>query len=177
VLELGGGYCDFINNIIAKRKYVLDIFEDIDKYAAEDVTILKQPAPKLSGIPDQSINTVLASNFFEHLTRSDFISSMLEVKRALKIRGNLIIIQPNYKFCSRCYFDDFTHQLIFSHITMQDWLKSFNFEIGRVAPRFLPFSMKSKLPKISMLVRFYLRMPFKPLAKQFLIVAYKVKDS
>jgi ubiquinone/menaquinone biosynthesis C-methylase UbiE len=176
VLELGGGYCDFINNVRGKEKYVLDIFEEIDKYASKDVVVLKQAAPNLSGISDQSIDTILASNFFEHMTRDNFTACIKEVWRVLKTEGNMIVIQPNYKYCSPSYFDDFTHTLIFSHITMRDWLKAFGFQIERVSPRFLPFSMKSKLPKVPWLIRLYLQLPYRPFAKQFLLVAYK-RDS
>ena len=38
-------------------------------------------------------------------------------------------------------------------------------------PRFLPFSLKSRLPKSPYLVRLYLRLPLRPLAKQMLVVA------
>jgi hypothetical protein len=41
----------------------------------------------------------------------------------------------------------------------------------RAEPRFLPFSMKSRLPKVGWLVSLYLALPWRPLAGQFLLVA------
>ncbi len=41
----------------------------------------------------------------------------------------------------------------------------------RGASRFLPFSMRSRVPKWPWLVRLYLRLPFKPMAGQMLLVA------
>jgi len=39
--------------------------------------------------------------------------------------------------------------------------------------KFLPFSFKTKLPKFKILIWIYLRLPYKPFAKQMLIIAAK----
>jgi ubiquinone/menaquinone biosynthesis C-methylase UbiE len=99
------------------------------------------------------------------------VRTLTEIKRVLKTNGKLIIIQPNFKYCAREYFDDYTHLQIFTHIGVTDLLIGLGFSIVDVKPRFLPFSMKSNLPKYTWLVRLYLLSPFKPFAGQMLVVA------
>jgi len=42
VLDLGCGYCEFINNICAAKKFGMDLNPDAARHAATDVTILQQ---------------------------------------------------------------------------------------------------------------------------------------
>ena len=69
------------------------------------------------------------------------------------------------------YFDDYTHVQVFSHVSLRDRLAAAGFRVVDVRPRFLPFSMKSRLPAAGFLVWWYLRSPLKPLAGQMLVVA------
>jgi hypothetical protein len=39
VLDLAAGYCEFINNITAKRKIAVDLNEDIRQFADNDVEV------------------------------------------------------------------------------------------------------------------------------------------
>ena len=81
------------------------------------------------------------------------------------------MLQPNYRYAYREYFDDYTHVAIYSHVSLADLLAAHGWEVVDVRPRFLPLSVKSRLPTWSLLVWAYLRSPFKPLGKQMLIVA------
>jgi ubiquinone/menaquinone biosynthesis C-methylase UbiE len=114
---------------------------------------------------------VFASNFFEHLTSIDLDKTLIEIKRILKNNGRLIIIQPNYKYYKRNYFDDPTHKQIFTDISLAGYLERNGFVIEKREPRFMPATLKSRLPKTPFLVKIYLRSPVRPLACQFLIVA------
>jgi hypothetical protein len=89
----------------------------------------------------------------------------------LRPRGKLIIIQPNFKYCYRVYFDDYTHVQILTDVSLTDLLTSQGFQVGKVVPRFLPFSLKSRAPKWSWLLRLYLALPWRPMAGQMYIVA------
>lgn len=173
VLELGGGYCGFINNIRAKTKHVIDLFEDLPSYAAADVIPHVQSCTSLAPIPTGSMDVVFASNLFEHLTREELLTTLLETRRVLRTGGKLLIIQPNFKYCVNVYFDDYTHVQIFTETSLSDLLTSNGFRPARVVPRFLPFSLKSRAPKWSWLLRLYLELPWRPFAGQMYIVASK----
>lgn len=178
VLDLGAGYCNFINNINAKEKHAVDIFQDLKKYAHPDVHIHNQSCTDLSNFSDGLFDVVFASNLFEHLERSEFYSTLTQVHRVLKTGGKLLCLQPNFRYCYREYFDDFTHVQIFTDRSLSEVLESFDFSIYRQYARFLPVNMKSRLrfpiPFLHSIIRLYLRSPFKPKAGQMLIVAQKV---
>jgi hypothetical protein len=95
------------------------------------------------------------------------------IKKVLKRNGILIILQPNYKYCYKNYFDDYTHKKVFSDESLNDFLVSKGFEIIYRKNKFLPFSLKSKLPKIKLLIDLYLHLPIKPFAKQMFFVVRK----
>jgi hypothetical protein len=56
---------------------------------------------------------------------------------------------------------------------MTDLLRSKGFVVERIESRFMPFTMKSRLPKWPWLVKLYLRLPWRPFAGQMLIFASK----
>ena len=93
----------------------------------------------------------------------------------LRPGGRLILLQPNFAFCSRTYFDDFTHLQIFTHNGLRDLLEMAGFPLHEMQPRFLPVNMKSTLkytpPFLPLIVRAYLRLPYRPKAGQMLLVA------
>jgi SAM-dependent methyltransferase len=171
VLELGGGYCDFINNIRARDKHVVDVFEGVLKYANQSVKAHVGSCTDLSEFGNESFNVVFASNLFEHLTWPELDRTTAEIRRVLRPRGKLILIQPNFKYSYKEYFDDYTHRLIFTDTSLKDYLGTRRFRVREVVPRFLPYSLKGRYRKPSWLLRLYLASPLRPLAGQMLIVA------
>src|SRR5581483_10241997 len=130
----------------------------------------------LSTIAANSVDTVFASNVYEHCqTREDVAASFTEVHRILKPGGRFLILQPNFAYCAREYFDFFDHRLIFTHRSMCEGLESASFKLITVVDRFLPFTSKSRLPKAAWLVELYLKIPlvWRVLGAQMLIVAEK----
>jgi hypothetical protein len=85
--------------------------------------------------------------------------------------GRLVILQPNYYYCYRHHFDDYTHVTVYSHESLCDALRADGYEILECVPRFLPLSIKSRLPINPVLIRLYLASPWKPLAGQMLSCA------
>jgi ubiquinone/menaquinone biosynthesis C-methylase UbiE len=171
VLDLGAGYCSFINQVRASEKYALDMFPGFVEFAAPDVRTVVGKSSNLASFADGSLDVVFSSNMLEHLDRSDVQTTLAEVRRVLKPGGRLVVIQPNYRYCSRQYFDDYTHQLVFSHVSLADLLGSAGFRVDVVIPRFLPLTMKSRMPQWPWAVALYLRLPVRPLARQMLLVA------
>lgn len=177
ILDLGAGYCSFINNIRGKSKHALDQSGIILAHARSDVTTHVESCTDLSLFPDESFDVVFASNLFEHLTREDLTQTLSEILRILAPGGKLLAMQPNFALCWREYFHDYTHLQIFTHEGLADLLAVSGFVIKDVKARFLPVNMKSrfalKLPCLHLITRLYLRLPYKPMAGQMLVVAEK----
>lgn len=173
VLDLGAGYCNFINHIIAKEKHAADISNVIEKYANEDVICHIKDCTDLNDIPEGKFDIVFESNLLEHLELDQVEQTLKEVYRILKPGGKFIALQPNFQYAYRSYFDDYTHRQIFSHYSFKDILENYGFKVEKMFPKFLPFSFKTKLPRIPFLVKVYLRSPWKPKSGQMLAVARK----
>lgn len=172
-LELGAGYCDAINSSLAPSRVAIDIRPEFRSHAAPGVLAKVSRCDDLSWVADGSIDWVLASNLFEHLTRQTLVSTLAQVRRLLSPAGMLIIIQPNFRLCCRDYFDDFTHlpEAVMTDRSMPDFLATQEYIPSLVIPRFLPFSLKSRLPVHRLLIRAYLHSPIRPFAGQMLVVA------
>ena len=173
VLELGAGYCDFINNIQASRKLAVDIHDAVRQSAAAGVEAYVGNCARLQFLADASIDAVFASNLFEHLEMPQLRETFAEILRVLKPGGKLLVIQPNFRYSYRDYIDDYTHVSIFTDLSLPDLFASAGFEITRVEPRFLPFSLKAGLPAHPALVWLYLRSPWRPKAGQMLVIVRK----
>lgn len=176
VVDLGAGYCHFINQIACGKKYAVDLNPDVRAHAHAQVEVLETPSTDLSRIPAASVNVVFTSNFFEHLpTQADFVTTLAEVQRILRPGGRLLILQPNLAYLGSRYWDFFDHHLPFTHRLLPEGLEMSGFRVERVVPRFLPYTIKSRLPKTPALVWLYLKC--RPLwwllGKQMFVVARK----
>ena len=157
VVDLGAGYCEFINNIRCKRKFAVDLSEDTRTAAAEDVTVIIEPVTDLSSFEQSSVDVVFASNLFEHLrTKDDLVTVLKEVSRILKPERDLLVLQPNIHYAYREYWDYLDHHIPLSHVSLEEALNLTGFTVREVRPRLLPYSFKSRLPQSSLLLRLYL---------------------
>lgn len=175
VLEIGAGYCDWINQVRAARRVAVDVWPELRHFAGQGVEpLVMDIATGLRTFAPASFDTVLASNILEHFVpdvTADIVGNVLSL---LRPGGRLLIVQPNFAYASRQYFDDYTHRSVFTHVSLPALLRSRGFVIDDVKPRFLPYSMRgSRLPIQRWLVRAYLQSPFKPMAGQMLVVARK----
>lgn len=173
VLELGCGYGDFINQVRARRKIAVDLLPQVAPHLAPEVEFHPGQAGDLDFLEAGSLDVVFASNLLEHLERPEVVKVLAEVKRVLKIGGRLILIQPNYRLCYRDYFDDYTHVSVFSDESLCGLLLSQGYGIECRRGRYLPLTIKSRLPKSYWLTRLYLGLKLPLLAKQMLIVAQR----
>jgi len=181
VLDCGAGYCNFINHVVAKERHAIDVFTRFPEYAAPGITTHVTSCTDMRFFKDDSFDVVFASNLVEHITRNDLIRFLAEIRRVLRLGGLLILMQPNFKYCSTTYFDDYTHIQIFTDASLFDFLEACGFKIRKSYPRFMPVNMKStlrlNLPALPLIVRTYLALPFKPFAGQMLMVAENTKVS
>ena len=173
LLELGAGYGEFSKEIRAEPKWALDQNADLAGYWGESVKPLIQSALEALPLATGSLGTVVASNFFEHFVLEDVATILTEARRALRSGGRLIVIQPNFRLEPRRYFDDYTHRTAFTDNGFRDLLLALDWKVVHSEPRFVPFTMKSRLPTAEWLVRLYLSLPIRPFAGQFLVVAEK----
>lgn len=176
VLDVGAGFCEFINNIQCRRRCAVDLSAETAQYAAPDVAVYQVPATDMSPIADGSVDLVFCSNFFEHLPDKPAMARTLdEMHRVLAPAGRLMILQPNIKYLTKEYWDFFDHHIPLSHLSMVEALAAHGFTALVVIPRFMPFTTKSALPKGPWLVRAYLMFPpaWRILGRQMFILAEK----
>lgn len=172
VLEIGPGYGDFINQIRATRRIAVDIV-DVSSHIEPDVEFHLADATNMSFLDSDSIDIAFASNVFEHMSRETVDKALDEIHRVLKPGGLTVVIQPNFRLCYKRYFDDYTHQSIFTDTSLCGILQAHNFVIAVRRARFLPFSMYGLLPKSYVLTKIYLRLQIPFMAKQMLVVGRK----
>jgi SAM-dependent methyltransferase len=174
VLELGAGYCYFINSVRAARRVAVDVSPEIERWKGPDVEAFSADALQyLRGIEPQQFDFILASNFFEHFEWPQLNEMLTLLYRVLRPSGRLAIIQPNFRLVPGRYFDDYTHRAIFTDVSIGDWLRSGGFHVVELVPRFLPFTVKSRLGILSFLIPLYLRSPIRPMAGQMFALAEK----
>jgi SAM-dependent methyltransferase len=177
ILEIGPGYCDFINKADFRIKVAVDISPEITKWASSDVITIVGQIPADYNL-DYNFDVIVCSNFFEHLDDFEFKSVLEFCFKALKPGGRMIIMQPNFSFCYKRYFDDYTHKKIFTNVSMRSHLLDHGFSILKEIPKFMPYSMDVVPKFIPLLVlkwtlRIYILSPLKPRGGQMFFVASK----
>jgi len=171
VLELGSAYGHFINNIQAARRVALDQWPGFTEFMRPGVETHVGDVSDLGFLGNRSVDFAFASNLFEHVSQEDFASVLRQLKSKLRPGGSISLLQPNYRYAYKEYFDDYTHRTVYSHISMCDFLEANGYEVMSCASRFLPYSMKSSRFVSPLLIRLYLMSPWKFQGKQMLVQA------
>src|SRR4030095_10755186 len=68
VMDVGAGYCDFINQIQAGRKYAVDVNTHGVRCCGPGVQVLHATPIESMNVPAGSVDVVMASNLLEHLS-------------------------------------------------------------------------------------------------------------
>jgi ubiquinone/menaquinone biosynthesis C-methylase UbiE len=157
LLEIGVGYCEFINTIQAKKKIALDVNPDAHFYAHDNVTLITGESTHMEIIEDESIDRVFANNFFEHLSKPDIILTLHEIHRILKQDGEILVLQPNIRYCVKDFWMFFDHITPLDDRSLTEALEISGFSVKECIPQFLPYSTKSRLPKSLMSLKIYLK--------------------
>jgi SAM-dependent methyltransferase len=176
VVDIGAGYCEFINNIECGKKIAIDLNPDVIRFAGPDVEVINESCTALDSLTNDSVDIVFMSNFLEHLPgKQDVFDTLRESKRILRKGGDILILQPNIRFLASNYWDFFDHHTPLSDRSLVEALGSLDMEVIENYPRFLPYTTKSRLPKGPFFVKLYLRTPWiwPILGKQAFIVARK----
>ena len=177
VLELGAGYGNFINNVRAQRRIAHDQWPDFANHLSDGVESHVGPLDELSFLDEHSVDFVFASNLFEHVSQEEFAAVLKQLRRKLKPAGTITLLQPNYRYAFREYFDDYTHRTVYTHVSLCDFLQANGYEVITCKPRFMPLTLKSRLKVSPSLIRLYLLSPLKPMGKQMLIRARPLPEA
>ena len=176
VLDLGCGYCEFVNQVEAAKKYAMDLNPEVVNRAALGVQILQQDCSEPWAVPANALDAVFTSNFFEHLpTKANLERTLIEARRCLKSGGCLIALGPNIKYLPGEYWDFFDHYLPLTELSLAEVLEKCGFQVEARIGRFLPYTMSHGRKYPIWCLRAYLAFPLMwPLfGKQFLVVARK----
>lgn len=176
VVDIGAGYCEFINNIRAKRRIAVDLNPGVRDFADSGVELINESCTAIRNLDDECADAVFMSNFLEHLPSKDLVLATLrESKRILKPKGRLIILQPNIRYLYDVYWDFFDHHTALSDRSLNEAIALIGMTTELLIPKFLPYTTKSRLPQSPWLVRLYLKVPvaWNVLGRQALLVARK----
>jgi SAM-dependent methyltransferase len=175
VLDPAAGRGEFVNSIIAEERWAVD--EVAYPEAIHDPRVRTITSPIMEAeLPAEHFDGVFVSNFLEHLHDQEAIASFLEkMHGAMEEGGRIAIMGPNYRYCSKEYWDCADHYVALTHIAVAEHLYAAGFEPDRVIPRYLPYSFRGILPPSPTLTRLYLRTPlaWRLLGKQFLVIGRK----
>ncbi|MEO8672515.1 MAG: class I SAM-dependent methyltransferase [Tahibacter sp.] len=176
VVDIGAGYCEFINNIKAIKKIAVDLNSDVRRFAGADVQVINESCTAISQLESNSVDVVFMSNFLEHLPNKNLVlDTFRECQRILRPGGHVLVLQPNIRFLAGEYWDYFDHHTALTDRSLVEGLQLAALTPTVVIPRFLPYTTKSRLPQAPWLVRLYLMIPlaWRILGKQAFVVARK----
>jgi ubiquinone/menaquinone biosynthesis C-methylase UbiE len=176
ILDLGAGWGEFSRNILASKKYAMDLNPDCGKRVANHSTFLHQDCSVVWSIGDGALDIVFTSNFLEHLPSKDLVDRTLsEAFRCLKSGGKIICLGPNIKFVSGSYWDYWDHFIPITEESMAEALSLKGFRVTEKVDRFLPYTMSGGKNPPLFTLKLYLKLRFawRFFGKQFLVVAQK----
>jgi SAM-dependent methyltransferase len=175
VLDVGAGLCELINHLHAGRRIAVDANPDLPRFAAAGVETHVARAEEMGFLPTGSVDVAFTSNFLEHLPDKSALTRVVaEVRRVLRPGGRFVVMGPNIRYVAGSYWDYYDHHIPLTEKSVEELLASEGFTVESSLPRFMPYTVKSRLPTARWLVRAYLRagpLAFRLLGKQFLVVA------
>jgi SAM-dependent methyltransferase len=146
VVDVGAGYCEFVNEVVAHRRIAVDLNPAAREFAARGVELHQSPAERMSFLRDGDANVVFASNFLEHLPDKASVSQVVrEFHRVLAPGGRLILMGPNIRFAASTYWDFYDHHVPLSDRSVCELLRTVGLELERVESRFLPLTVRTRL--------------------------------
>jgi hypothetical protein len=172
VLDPAAGRGEFINAVPASERWAVDMVAYDEGTYAQGVRSMVSDIFE-ADLPESHFGGVFVSNFLEHLSTQEAVSTFLERMRDVTAPGGRIAIMgPNFRYCADDYFDCADHTLIFTHVAIAEHLYTAGFEPVEVTARYLPYSFRGHLPPSRTLTRRYLNTPlaWRLLGKQFLVI-------
>jgi SAM-dependent methyltransferase len=172
VLDPAAGRCEFLNAIPARERWGVDLVDYEQSSPHPGVKLVVGDALEVE-LPEGYFGGIWISNFLEHLPDQDTVATFLaRMHGRLEPGGRIAVMGPNFRYCAGEYFDCADHNVILTHVGVEEHLYGAGFEIEDVNARFLPYSFRSRFPSRPALTRRYLATPlaWRLLGKQFLVV-------
>jgi SAM-dependent methyltransferase len=176
VLDLGCGYGEFINNIRCGSKFAMDMNPSARQRLRPGIHFIEQDCSLPWAVPEESVDLIFTSNFFEHLASKRVLADTLaHAYSSLRKGGRIIALGPNVRFIGGAYWDFWDHHLPLTDIAISAALAVQGFTVEESIDRFLPYTMVNRRHFPSIFVSLYLRLPvaWKLFGKQFLVVGRK----
>jgi len=176
LLDPAAGRCEFVNAVPAPERWAVDQM-DISPFLASGVTAVKGDIFDVE-LPEKHFEGVFVSNFLEHLSSPDEVAQFLaRMRDCLEPGGRIAILGPNFRYCTKEYFDCADHRLVLTETAVAEHLFAAGFSLQSLVPRYLPYSFRGWLPPSPRLTRMFLRVPAaqRLLGKQFLVIATKAE--
>jgi hypothetical protein len=178
LLDPAAGRGEFIGGVPAPETWAVDAVSYPQAMYKPTTKVVVSPIME-ADLPGGHFDGVFVSNFLEHLYDQEAIHKfLLRMKGVMAAGGRIAIMGPNYRYCSREYWDYADHFVPLTHVAIQEHLYAAGFEVQRTIPQYLPYSFSGRLPTGAMLVRAYLRLPFawRVFGKQFLVIGQKAAE-
>ena len=159
VLDVGCGFCHFLNEVRAREKIGVDGNPASVRYAEPGVAVTVDRDLSLSGLPERHFDVIFISNVLEHLeSGTQVIRLVRRCADLLSDGGLLIILQPNFRLIGARYFDFIDHKTVLTDASVRETLALADLTLVREIRRFLPYTTKSRFPSHPRLVWLYLKL-------------------
>jgi SAM-dependent methyltransferase len=160
VLDVATDVGYFIRNITAAERWASDL-RDTSAHMPDDVRFVQSDGLQLADVmPNDYFDVVFMSNYLEHLDSAESVIAQLRVaRRLLREGGRVVILQPNIKLVGTAYWDFIDHRVPLTEESLVEAATFAGFRTRDVIRRFLPYSVKGRLPAHPLLVRGYLAFP------------------
>lgn len=176
VLDLGAGFCEFINTVTARVKYAMDLNPEVRNRAASTVNVLQQDCSEPWTLEQETLDVVFTSNFLEHLPDKNAVRNALaNAYHCLKPGGRFIAMGPNIKYLPGAHWDFFDHHVELTEMSLAEALTNSGFHIEKRVARFLPYTMSNGREYPLWILQLYLAFPpaWPIFGKQFLVIGTK----
>ena len=128
LLELGCGRGDFLNEFMKKNLKVYGV--DLSNYSQnffpeinfKKVDLTKDPLP----FEDNFFDVIYSKSLIEHFYYPDILFQ--EAYRVLKPGGKIITLTPEWQFNYNSFYEDYTHRVPFSKMSLKDIHEMNNFK-------------------------------------------------
>jgi 2-polyprenyl-3-methyl-5-hydroxy-6-metoxy-1,4-benzoquinol methylase len=160
VMDVGAGDGLFITNIRARRRIAVDLAPEVLELGSSGIEVWQAPISALAACVTEPVDVIFMSNFLEHLpTKLSVLEVLGDCHELLRAGGRLMILQPNIRFVGVRYWDYIDHQIALPDRSLVEAVTMAGFCVERLIPRFLPYTARSRLSRLSALTGVYLRLP------------------